>query len=434
MTQRTHSGASQARSWGLSWLNPDGRKLLITRVLRSFGYGYLAVVLAIYLQTIGLNDVQIGALLTSALVGSAAMNVFWSLKADVFGRRRTVAIMSVLMIVGGLLFAVTDSVWLLVLATFSGTISATASDVGPFLTVEQAILPQTAPDDRRTWLFAIYDLLGSFAGAAGALFAGTVGVWAVFGLTGASAYKPFFVVYAAIGMLNLVLFNRLSDKVELARVEGERRFIGIHRSRGMVTRLSLLFSLDSFAGGLTVQSLVAYWFHLRWGLSTETLAVVFFWVNAISGLSFLGVAPMAKRIGLLNTMVFTHLPSNILLILVPLAPSAGLAVAFFLLRMSVSQMDVPTRKSYTMAVVDADERTATAGITNTVRTAAAAFAPLVTGAAFTVAALGVPFFASGAIKIVYDVLVYATFKDVRPPEEEERRLARLERQTQAGVR
>jgi len=286
MIHNGDSGAHPARGWRLSWLNPDGRKLLITRVLRSFGYGYLAVLLAIYLQTIGLNDVQIGALLTSALVGSAAMNVFWSLKADVFGRRRTVAILSVLMIVGGVLFAVTDSLWLLVLATFSGTISATASDVGPFLTVEQAILPQTAPDDRRTWLFVIYDLLGSFAGASGALFAGTVGVWTALGLTGASAYKPFFVVYAAIGLLNLVLFNRLSDKVELARVEGERTFIGIHRSRGMVTRLSLLFSMDSFAGGLTVQSLVAYWFYLRWGLSTETLAVVFFWVNAISGLSF----------------------------------------------------------------------------------------------------------------------------------------------------
>src|SRR5438105_10922743 len=168
------------------------------------------------------------------------------------------ATMAVLMICGGVLFALTDRLWLLVLGAFTGTISASSSEVGPFLTVEQAILPQTAPDDRRTWLFAIYDLLGSFAGAAGALFAGTVGVWIAFGLTGASAYKPFFVVYAAIGLLNLVLFNRLSDKVELARVEGERRFIGIHRSRGMVTRLSLLFSMDSFAGGLTVQSLVAY--------------------------------------------------------------------------------------------------------------------------------------------------------------------------------
>ncbi len=433
MTNSADSGPGPVRDWTLSWLSSDGRKLLLARALRTFGYGYLAVVLAIYLQTIGLSDFQIGAVLTAALVGSAVMNVFWSLQADRFGRRRTVAIMSVLMIVGGLLFAVTDNLWILVLASFSGTISATAADVGPFLTVEQAILPQTAPAERRTSVFVVYDLLASFAGAAGALFAGSVGLWGALGLMGASAYKPLFVVYAAIGLLNLVLFNRLSDKVELAKVEGERKFLGIHRSRGTVAKLSLLFSMDSFAGGLTVQSLVAYWFNLRWGLSTETLAVVFFWVNVFSGLSYLGVGPLSRRVGLLNTMVFTHLPSSILLIMVPLAPSPELAITFFLLRMCLSQMDVPTRKSYTMAVVDEDERTATAGITNTVRTAAAAFAPLVTGAAFTVAALGVPFFASGAIKIVYDVLTYFTFKDVRPPEEEELYRAKLERQAKAAA-
>jgi MFS family permease len=422
-------------SWrSLAWLNPDGRKLLVTRVLRTFGYGYLAVVLAIYLDQIGLKDFQIGAVLTAALAGSAAMNVFWSIKADRFGRRKTVATMGLLMFVGGLLFALTDNLWLLLLAAFSGTISATASEVGPFLTVEQAILPQTAPDDRRTWLFSIYDLLGNLAGAAGALFAGTIGFWASLGLSGANAYKPLFAIYALIGLVNVVLFSQLSEKVELAKVEGKRTFVGIHRSRGMVTRLSLLFSMDSFAGGLVVQSLVAYWFHLRWGLSPETLAVVFFWVNVISGLSFLGVAPLANRIGLLNTMVFTHLPSNVLLILVPLAPSVELAVLFFLLRMSVSQMDVPTRKSYTMAVVDPDERTATAGITNTVRTAAAALAPVLSGAAFSVAALGLPFFVAGAVKIAYDGLVYATFKDVRPPEEEARHQAKLERKAQTVAR
>jgi MFS family permease len=410
----------------LAWLNADGRKLLITRVLRTFGYGYLAVILAIYLKQIGLDDFLIGAVLTAALAGSAVMNVFWSIKADRFGRRKTVATMGVLMFVGGLLFAVTDNVWVLLLAAFSGTISATSAEVGPFLTVEQAILPQTAPDDRRTWLFSIYDMLGNFAGAAGALFAGTLSFWAAIGLQGANAYKPLFAIYALIGLANVVLFMRLSDKVELARVEGAGKFLGIHRSRGTVAKLSVLFSLDSFAGGLVVQSLVAYWFYLRWGLSPEALAVVFFWVNVVSGLSFLAAAPLANRIGLLNTMVFTHLPSNVLLMLVPLAPTWWLAVLFFLLRMSVSQMDVPTRKSYTMAVVDADERTATAGITNTVRTAAAAFAPVLSGAAFSVAALGIPFFAAAAVKIVYDGLIYATFKDVRPPEEEARRQAKAQ--------
>jgi len=305
----------------------------------------------------------------------------------------------------------------MLIAAFSGTISATSSEVGAFLTVEQAILPQTAPPERRTWLFSIYDLASNFAGALGALFAASVGWWTSLGLTGADAYRPLFFLYGMIGLANVLLVSRLSEKVELAHVEGERRFLGVHKSKGIVVKLSLLFGLDAFAGALVVQSLIAYWFYLRWGLSPEGLAVLFFWVNVVSGLSFLATPFIASRIGLLRTMVFTHLPSNVLLILVPIAPTAPLAVAAFLLRMSVSQMDVPTRKSYTMAVVDPDERTATAGITNTARTVAATFAPILTGAAFSVAALGAPFFIAGALKIVYDGLIFFTFKDVRPPEE-----------------
>ncbi len=403
----------------VAWLNADGRLLLVTRTLRSFGYGYLTVILALYLGQLGLGTVEIGAILTAALAGSAVMNVFWSLRADHFGRRKTVIVMGLLMFIGGLLFALSSNIWLLVVAAFSGTISATSSEVGAFLTVEQAILPQTAPEDRRTWLFSIYDLVSNFAGAAGALSAGSIGLWSALGLSGADVYRPLFVLYGLIGLVNVLLFTRLSDRVELARVEGVRRFLGVHRSRGIVTKISLLFGLDAFAGALVVQSLVAYWFHLRWGLSAEVLAVVFFWVNVVSGLSFLATPALAGRIGLLRTMVFTHMPSNVLLVLVPLAPTAELAVALFLMRMSLSQMDVPTRKSYTMAVVDADERTATAGITNTARTVASAFAPILTGAAFSVAALGVPFFVAGGLKIAYDSLIYLTFKDVRPPEEEE---------------
>jgi len=204
------------------------------------------------------------------------------------------------------------------------------------------------------------------------------------------------------------------------KLQAERRFIGIHRSGGTVARLAALFALDAFAGGFVVHSLVAFWFNLRWGMSPELLGVIFFWVGVLSGLSLLAAGWLAGRIGLLNTMVFTHLPSNVLLMLVPLAPTAWLAVALFLARMSVSQMDVPTRQSYTMAVVDPDERTATAGITNVARSAASAVSPVVTGFAFSVAALGVPFFIAGGLKIVYDLLVYATFRSVRPPEEQAR--------------
>ena len=398
-------------------ISGDGRLLLVARVLRTFGYGYLAVVLGLYLAQLGLDEIWIGVVLTGAILGSAAMTVAWSLAADRIGRRRTVMVMAALMVVGGLVFAVSSSPWLLLLGAFTGTISATSSEVGVFNTVDQAILPETVAPERRTWAFAVYGMLGNLAQAFGALAAALVGVAAGFGLTGPDAYRPLFVLYALIGLANLGIFSRLSPAVEVAKVEGERRFIGIHRSRGTVARLSLLFGLDAFAGGFVVQALVAYWFAVRWGLSPEVLGIVFFWVGVVSGLSLLAASWLAARIGLLNTMVLTHLPSNVLLILVPLAPTAWLAVALFLARMSISQMDVPTRQSYSMAIVDPDERTATAGITNVARSVATAASPILTGVAFSVAALGLPFFVAGGLKIVYDVLVYRTFRGVHPPEE-----------------
>jgi MFS family permease len=404
----------------LDWLSVDGKKLLVTRVLRTFAYGYLATSLGLYLDRLGLEPTRIGIVFTAAIAGSALMTVFWSIMADRYGRRRTVATMALLMAVGGLVFALTDSFAVLILAAFTGTISATSSEVGVFQTVEQAILPQTAPNEKRTWLFAIYNTIANIAGAFGSLFAASVGFFASLGLGGADAYRPLFVLYALIGLANFLIFVTLSDDVELARVEGDRRFIGIHRSAGTVAKLSVLFGLDSFAGGLVVQSIVAYWFFLRWGLQIADLAVIFFWVGILSGVSLLAAGWLAERFGLLNTMVFTHLPSNVLLLLVPLAPTASLAILFFLLRMSISQMDVPTRQSYSMAVVDPDERTATAGITNVARTTASAISPTIAGMAFSAAALGAPFFIAAALKILYDGLIYITFRNVHPPEESRR--------------
>ena len=401
----------------LRWLQPDGKKLLAARTLRTFGYGYLAVALGLYLQQLGLSAAAVGVVLAAAVAGSAVMNVLWALLADRYGRRRTVATMAALMVAGGLLFAVTDRLGLLILGALTGTVSASSAEVGPFVTVEQAILPQTAPAERRTWLFAVYDTLGNLAGAAGALFTSAVGLFARLGLAGASAYRPLFILYAVIGLANLLLFLGLSDGVESARIEGARRFVGLHRSRGVVARLSALFGLDALAGGFVLQSIVAYWFHLRWGLSPGALGLLFFWVGVLSGLSLLAAGWMARRFGLLNTMVFTHLPSNVLLVLVPLAPAAWLAVLLFLARMSVSQMDVPTRKSYTMAVVDPDERTAAAGITNVARTAAGAISPVLSGVALGAGMFALPFVVAGGLKVLYDGLIYVTFRGVRPPEE-----------------
>jgi MFS family permease len=411
--------------WSLAWLSADGKKLLATRVLRTFGYGYLAVVLAVYLEQLGLDPHRVGVVLAGAIAGSAGMTLAWSLVADRYGRRRTMATVALLMVAGGLLFALTDNFWLLLLGAFTGTISATSSEVGPFTTVEQAVLPQTAPDARRTWLFSLYEMVGNFAGAAGALCAGAVGLFTALGLAGPDAYRPLFVLYAVIGLANLLLFLSLSGRVELARVEGKPKLTGLQRSRGTVARLSLLFGLDAFAGGFVVHSLVAYWFHLRWGLSPAALGVLFFWVGLLSGLSLLAAGWLAQRFGLLRIMVFTHLPSNGLLLLVPLAPTAWLAVLLFLARMSISQMDVPTRKSYTMAVVDPEERTAAAGVTNVARSIASAFSPGFAGLAFGAAALGLPFYLAGGLKIAYDLLLYATFRHIHPPEEEARRQRRL---------
>ena len=375
--------------------------------------------LAVYLARLGYDDLRIGLVLSAAVAGSAAMTVVWTLLADRVGRRRTVALLSCLMAVGGLLFAVGTSFWLLLLAAFTGTISATSSEVGAFVTVEQAILPETAPPDRRTWLFSVYAFVANIAQAVGALFAGAAGAVALgLGLEGADALRPLFVLYALIGIANLAVFLTLSEGVEVARVEGERRLLGIHRSRGIVARLSALFALDAFAGALVVQSIVAYWVDLRWGFTPQQLGVLFFGVNVLSALSLLAAARLAARIGLINTMVFTHIPSNVLLMLVPLMPTGPLAAALFLARMSISQMDVPTRQSYTMAVVAPDERVAAAGLTNVARGAGSTLAPAITGYAFSLAALSAPFFVAGALKIAYDLLVYRSFRALRAPEEE----------------
>ena len=410
-----------------SWLALDGRKILLARGLRTFAYGYLAVILGAYLDRLGLDPFQIGLVFTGAIAGSAVMTVVWSLLADRVGRRRTVTIMAALMAIGGLVFAVSDRFGLLLLGAVTGTISVTSSEVGVFQTVEQAILPQTAPDARRTWLFSLYNTTANFAQAVGSLAAGSVAAFASLGLAGADAYRPLFVLYGLIGLANLGLFATLSPQVELARVEGERRFLGIHRSGPVVARLAALFAFDALAGGLVVHSVVAYWFYLRWDLTPAQLGTVFFFVNVLSGTSLLVAGWLAGRIGLLNTMVFTHLPSHALLIAVPFMPSAPLAVAAFLARMSLSQMDVPTRQSYTMAVVAPDERTATAGILNLARASATAVSPAIAGYAIAVAALGLPFVLSGLMKIPYDLILWRTFRDIRPPEERDRVKSRGER-------
>ena len=407
-------------------LTRDGNFLFITRIARMFGYGFLSVVLILYLEQVGLSQVQIGLLLTLTLIGDTIISLWITTNADRIGRRRMLLIGAILMIFAGVLFALTRNFVFLLIAATIGVISPSGYEVGPFLSIEQAVLSQIISNERRTHVFAWYNLVGSFATALGALGGGgLVQALQDSGMTPLGSYRMIVIGYAMIGLILGVLFTRLSPGVEIQAGSNpshstsafKTRF-GLHRSRSVVFKLSGLFSIDAFAGGFVLQSILAYWFYTRFNIQPAILGTIFFGANILAGLSALSAAWVASKIGLIRTMVFTHIPSNILLILVPLMPNLPLAIAVLLLRFSISQMDVPTRQSYTMAVVAPDERSAAAGITGIARTTGASLSPVVTGPLLADAALmNLPFFLSGGLKIIYDLLLYRSFKAIKPPEE-----------------
>ncbi|MGE5609770.1 MAG: MFS transporter [Bacillota bacterium] len=412
------------RSQALAALTADGWLLMLTRAIRLFAYGCVSVILVLYLVHIGLSDQRIGLLLTLTLVGDTAISLWLTTRADRLGRRRMLIIGAGLMVFAGIVFVLTRSFLLLLLATTLGVISPSGNEVGPFLSIEQASLAQVVPDQRRTGVFAWYSLAGSFATALGSLTGGVLTQELQWMLAAPLAgYRIVLAIYAVLGLVSALLFMRLSPRVEVytaadgVPTPASSRW-GLGRSRGMVLRLSGLFALDAFGGGFVIQSLAAYWFHLRFGTNPAALGGIFFAANLFAGFSALAAAWVASRIGLLNTMVFTHLPSNVLLILVPLMPTPGLAILVLLLRFSISQMDVPTRQSYTMAVVSPAERSAAAGVTGVARTTGAAISPLFAGLLLgNVALLNVTFFLAGGLKIAYDVLLYRSFRMHRPREE-----------------
>jgi MFS family permease len=405
----------------LRGLSADGRLLFATRVVRTFSYGLLSVVLVLYLAAIGLRDREIGLLLTATLVGDAAVSLAVTSNADRLGRRRMLVLGGALVALTGLAFALSGNLLLLTIAAILGTLSPGGGEVGPSQPIELAALPQTISDRDRTNTFAWYNLVGSLASATGALCAGLLAqTLQGMGTTPVASYRDVLAVYGALGVVLAFMFSNLSPAVEVAPLDsdkGKKRRLGLHRSQSIVVKLSALFAVDSFAGGLVVQSFVAYWLSLRFGVAPVALGAIFFGTNLLAGLSALAAARVAARIGLVNTMVFTHLPSNVFLILVPLMPSLPLAIAFLLLRNSISQMDVPTRQSYVVAVVDSDERSAATGITTIARTLASSAGPVVTGALFSASLLSVPFLLAGGLKIGYDLTLWRSFRMVRPPEE-----------------
>ncbi|HEV8381466.1 MAG TPA: MFS transporter [Gemmatimonadales bacterium] len=385
----------------LAALPRDGRLLLLTRFTRLFAYGALSVVLVLYLTGLGLSAPHIGLLLTLTLVGDTVVSLWLSTRADRIGRRRMLIAGAALMAAAGVVFALTHNFVVLVIAGTIGVISPSGNEVGPFLPIEQAMLAHVVPSEQRTAVFAWYTLTGAFATALGALCAGVVSQWL--------PYRAVVVLYAAVGLLLALGFTRLSSGAEVATPTAST-LLGLGRSRTVVLKLAALFSLDSFAGGFVVQGFAAYWFYLRFGVDPATLGGIFFGANVLAGISALVASRLAARFGLVRTMVFTHLPSNVLLILVPLMPSLPLAVLMLFLRFSISQMDVPTRQSYLMAVVAPEERSAAGGITGVARTIGAALAPVFAGLLFARPALiDVPFYIAGTLKIVYDLLLFRGF-------------------------
>jgi MFS family permease len=399
----------------LSYLNHDGKLLFASRSLRLFAYGMISVVLALYLAELHFDDGQIGLMLSLTLVGDAVIALAMSLYADRLGRRRMLVLSAALMILAGIIFALTGNFSILTVAAIIGVISPSGNEVGPFLAIEQAGLSQIVPEKERTQIFAWYNLFGSMATATGALLSGSMaqGLQAL-GFSKLMSYQSIMVVYAILGLLLIFLFSQISSNVELETIPQNLNRFGLKHSQKVVLGLSALFALDAFGGGLVVQSIMAYWFHKTYGVEETIIGLIFFWANLFAALSALAAARIAEKIGLINTMVFTHIPSNILLMLVPLMPNIWLAVLMLLLRFSISQMDVPTRQSYVMAVVEPEERSAAAGITGIARTIGASASPVLAGIMLGAGLSSLPFFAAGILKIVYDLSLFQSFRSIKP--------------------
>lgn len=406
----------------LRTLTTDAWLLFGTRFIRLFAYGSLSVILVFYLVSMGLSESQTGLILTLTLAGDLAVSLYLTTRADRIGRRRILVVGAVLMTLSGLAFAFTSNIIYLIIAGTIGIISPSGHEVGPFLSIEQASLSHLVPSQSRTEVFAWYTLTGSLATALGALFGGVVTqALQQRSMTAVASYRSIVLLYALLGIALTCVFMKLSSLVEVGNQSDAapmRSLMGLSESRNVVLKLSGLFALDSFGGGFVVQSFSAYWFYLRFGAEPKTLGGIFFWANVFAGISALLASRLASRIGLVRTMVVTHLPSNLLLIAVPLMPSLSLAVLVLLLRFSISQMDVPTRQSYTMAMVEASERSAAGGFTGVARTMGAAISPLLTGFLFARPALiNLPFYIAGTLKIIYDLLLYFSFRQHLPPEE-----------------
>jgi len=400
-------------------VNRDARLIYAAGFLRSATVSLTGVVLAIYLSDIGFSATVIGLVIGAGLAGSSLATMAVSVRGDVWGRKRVLLALGVLAAFGYVALALFTSAAALIPFAFLGMVNGMGRDRGPASALDQAMIPETVSADRRTWTLAWYNLVLDAGHAIGALGGAIPAIWMrVAQVDSVTAHRATFLLCAVTAIASIVPYQAMTARVEVpvrradappARLSPE--------SRSKITRLALLFGLDSVGGGFLNSALIAYWFFQRYGTSEANLAVLFFAARALNAVSHLGAAWLARRIGLVQTMVWTHLPSSLFLMAAPAAPSAAVASALFLAREALVEMDVPTRQSYVMAIVEPGERTFASGVTNVTRNVAWAVGPSVAGLVMQRVALAGPLFIGGALKIAYDVILYVSFRKIRPPEE-----------------
>jgi len=395
--------------------------LMLTKVIRLFAFGFLAVMLVLYLAELGYSISKIGLLFSLTLIGDAMISLIITSNADRYGRRKMLIIGGILAVITSMIFIMTTNFLVLLVVATLGVISPSGSEIGPFMSIELAAISELCNDSDRTRLMAWYNLGGSFSTALGSLFCGLlITIFNdVFQFSLLSSYKLVMVVYVMIKIALCFLFTQLSPEIESKKAPANvKLFMGLHKSQSIVAKLSVLFMLDSFAGSLILQSLITNWFHLVWNTSASKLGAIIFVCNILAGISALFAARLADFIGLVMTMVVTHLPSNVMIMLVPLLPNETLAIIMLCARFSISQMDVPTRNAYVAGVVSADERSAASGITNIVRSVGASLGPYIAGLLYNnKSTISYPFYIAGLLKIIYDLLLLYSFQSIKPPEE-----------------
>lgn len=397
-----------------SSINANAKRLLIGKALRSIADGYVSILLPAYLLELGLSAFQVGAVTTATLLGSAALTTLTGLITARFGHRRPFIAASALMIVTGLAFGGLREFWPLMLVAFIGTLNPSSGDVSIFLPLDHSLLSQSVADRDRTTLFARYSLAAALLGAVGTLLAGLPQLAAGrFAVTPLHAMQAMFWLYSLIGVSAGIVYHGIVEPPPATASVQQ----SLGPSRGIVYRLAALFSVDAFGGGFFVQAILALWLFRRFDLSVGAAATLFFWTNLLTAASYLAAAPIARRIGLIRTMVFTHLPSSLCLIAIPFVSSLPTVVALLLVRSLLSQLDVPTRSSYVMAVVTPVERAAAAGVTSVPRSLASAISPTISGYLLSLSSFGSPLLIGGVLKIAYDLTLLMMFRHIRPPEE-----------------